>query len=136
MRQAKWTITNHIEAWSSSKESDVVYMVELEGSTLLWAPSGKPTNQFQQVLLQVRPTESRLNEKCTQLVNRKYIIFHQDNSRPHVSLMTRQKNCYSLAGKFGFIHCILQTLYLWISIYFDLHKILLMEKKNVFPGRL
>ena len=70
-----------------------------------------------------------LNEKCTQLVNRKYIIFHQDNTRPHVSLMTRQKNCYSLAGKFGFIHCIHQTLYLWI--YFNLHKILLMENKFI-----
>ena len=32
-----------------------------------------------------------LNEKCPELVNRKCIIIHQGNVRPHVSLMTRQK---------------------------------------------
>ena len=52
----------------------------------------------------------------------------QDNTRPHVSLMTWQKH-NSLAGKFWFIHCIHQTLHLQISIYFGLYKILLMEKK-------
>lgn len=31
------------------------------------------------------------DEKCLELVNRKHIIFHQDNTRPCVSLMTRQK---------------------------------------------
>ena len=32
-----------------------------------------------------------LNQKRPELVNRKRIIFHQDNVRLHVSLMTRQK---------------------------------------------
>ena len=32
-----------------------------------------------------------LNEKCPELVNRKSISFHQNNARPHVYLMTRQK---------------------------------------------
>ena len=31
------------------------------------------------------------DERRPELVNRKRIIFHQDNTRPHVSLMTRQK---------------------------------------------
>ena len=35
--------------------------------------------------------EAALNEKRLELVNRKRIIFHQDNARPHVSLMSRQK---------------------------------------------
>lgn len=33
--------SNHIKDWSSSKESDTVYMARLEGSPLLWASSGK-----------------------------------------------------------------------------------------------
>ena len=35
--------------------------------------------------------KAALDEKHPELVNRKCIIFHQDNPRPHVSLMTRQK---------------------------------------------
>ena len=33
--------------------------------------------------------KAALDEKCPELVNRKRIIFHQDNTGPHVSLMTR-----------------------------------------------
>ena len=40
---------------------------------------------------QLDQLEAALNEKCLVLVNRKDTIFHQDNARPHVSLMTRQK---------------------------------------------
>ena len=43
-----------------------------------------------QVLLPIRPTEAILNEKLLELVNRKWIIFQQYNTRPYVSLMTRQ----------------------------------------------
>ena len=35
--------------------------------------------------------KTALDEKCPELVNREHIIFHQDNTRPHVSYMTRQK---------------------------------------------
>ena len=35
--------------------------------------------------------KAALDEKHPELVNRKCIIFYQDNTRPHVSLMTRQK---------------------------------------------
>ena len=37
----KWTTVNHTKGWSSSKEGDVVYIVGLECSPLLWAPSRK-----------------------------------------------------------------------------------------------
>ena len=40
---------------------------------------------------QLDQLRAALDEKLPELVNRKYIIFHQDNARPHVSLMTRQK---------------------------------------------
>ena len=40
---------------------------------------------------QLDQLKAALNEKCPELVNRKHITFHQDNVRPHVSLMTSQK---------------------------------------------
>ena len=46
------------------------------------------SNKYRFQLDQLR---AALDEKLPELVNRKYIIFHQDNARPHVSLMTRQK---------------------------------------------
>ena len=40
---------------------------------------------------QLNQLKAALHEKRPELVNRKRVIFHQDNARPHVSLMTRQK---------------------------------------------
>ena len=40
---------------------------------------------------QLDQLKTALDEKHPELVNRKCIIFHQDNTRLHVSLMTRQK---------------------------------------------
>ena len=38
--QVRRTITNHTKGWSSN-EGDAVYIMGLEGSPLLWGPSGK-----------------------------------------------------------------------------------------------
>ena len=46
------------------------------------------SNKYCSQLDQLKAT---LNEKHPELVTRKLIIFHQDNARPHVSLMIRQK---------------------------------------------
>ena len=40
---------------------------------------------------QLDQMKAALDEKHPELANRKCIIFHQGNRRPHVSLMTRQK---------------------------------------------
>ena len=40
---------------------------------------------------QLDQMKAELDEKISELVNRKFIIFHQDNIRVNVSLMTRQK---------------------------------------------
>ena len=77
MGQAKWNTINRIKVWFSSKKGDVVYMVWLEVSLLLRAPS--------------RESSINSNKYHLELTNRKHIIFHQDNTRSHVSLTTRQK---------------------------------------------
>ena len=71
-----------------------------------------------------------LDEKRPELVNRKHIIFHQDNTRPHVFLMTRQK-LLNLGWEVLIHPPYHQTLNLQISIYFGLYKILLMEKISI-----
>ena len=57
------------------------YELLLENQTI---NSNKYCSQLDQL-------KAALNEKHPELVNRKRIIFHQDNARLHVSLMTRQK---------------------------------------------
>ena len=69
--QVKWTTTNHTKGQSSSKEGDVVFMVELEGSPLLWASSEKPKDWFQQVLLPITPTESNSQWKVSRISQQK-----------------------------------------------------------------
>ena len=130
--KAKWTTTNHTKDRSSSQKGDVVYMEGLEGSPLLWAPSGKCKINSNNYCSKLDPLKAVLNEKHPELVNRKLIIFHQNKTRPHVSLMTRQ-NCYSFAVvlKFWFICCITGIAPLDF-LYFVLYKILFM-KKIQFP---
>ena len=53
-------------------------------------PENKMIN-FNKYCSQLDQLKAALHEKRPELVNRKCIIFHQDNARPHVSLMTRQK---------------------------------------------
>ena len=59
----------------------VLHYVLLENETI---NSSKYCSQLDQLKVV-------LSEKRPELVNRKRIVFHQANARPHVSLMTRQK---------------------------------------------
>ena len=103
-------------------------MVGLERNPLLWAPSRKPNDKFQ--LLPIRPTKSSTWRKASG-------ISQQKNASPIQVMQVRTflwlpgKNCYSLPRKVWFIPCIHQTLHLWISIYFSLYKILLVEKISI-----
>ena len=76
---------------SSSKEVDIVYMVGLKGSPDYELLPENQTINSKKYCSQLDQLKAALNEKHPELVNRKGIVFHQDNSRPHVSLMTRQK---------------------------------------------
>ena len=68
-----------------------MYMVGLEGSPLLLAPSGKPNDNSNRYCSQLDHLKAALDEKHPELINRKRIISHQDTARWHVSLKTRQK---------------------------------------------
>ena len=76
---------HHTKGWSSSKDY-TVYMMGFGRESSIMSSFWK-IEQFQQVLLPIRP----LDKKYPESVNRKHIIFHHDNTRSHVSLMIRQK---------------------------------------------
>lgn len=46
LRKMKWATVNHSKSWYTSKESDSVYMVGLEGDCVLCAPSTKLDAEF------------------------------------------------------------------------------------------
>ena len=71
MGQAKWTTINYTKGQSSAKECDVVYMVGLEGSPLLWAPSGKPKGYFQQVVHPIKSAEGITWQKVPNISQQK-----------------------------------------------------------------
>ena len=135
MGQGKWTTANHIKVWFSYKEGDVVYMVWLEVSPLLRAPSRETSIYSSKYHSQSDQLKAEINENHLEWVNRKHIIFHQYNTRSHVSLMTRQK--LSQLVWEGLIH----PPHFSDTAPMDLHlfwfyKIILMERKFQFPGRL
>ena len=79
---------------------------------------------------QLDQPKAALDEKRLELVNRKCIIFHQDNARPGVSLMTRQK-LLQLGWEVLIHPPYSPDVAPWISIYLGLYKILLMEKISI-----
>ena len=76
---------------------------------------------------QLDQLKAALDKKCPELVNRKCIIFHQDNTRPRVPLMTRQK-LLQIGWEVLIPPPYSPDIAPSISIYLGLYKILLMEK--------
>ena len=66
-------------------------MVGLEGSQSSIMGSFGKSNNSNKYCSQIDQLKAALGEKGLELVNRRLIIFHQDNARLNVSLMTRQK---------------------------------------------
>ena len=108
MGNEKWILYNTVErkrSWGKSEMNHhqphqrplhpekVTLCVWWEWKGLLYyelLPENQTIN-FNKYCSQLDQLKAALDEKRPELVNRKCIIFHQDNARPHVSLMTRQK---------------------------------------------
>ena len=128
--QGKWTITNHTKGWSSSKEGDVCIWWDWKGVLYYELLPENQTINSNKYCSQLDHLKVTLNEKRPELVNRKCIIFHQDNARPLVSLKTWQK-MLQLDWEVLIHPLYSQTLHFRISIYFGLYKILLIERISV-----
>jgi histone-lysine N-methyltransferase SETMAR len=55
------------------------------------APRTQQNHKFRSYCQQLDRVNECLKEKRPHLVNRKEVVFRQDNARPHVSEMTQQK---------------------------------------------
>ncbi|GFW72551.1 hypothetical protein TNCV_3797791 [Trichonephila clavipes] len=66
-------------------------MVGLERNHLLGVASTWPNTKFRSVLSTTGLFEAGIDQKLPELVNRRGVVFHQDNARPHTSVVTRQK---------------------------------------------
>ena len=130
--QMKWTITNHQRPFFIQRRWHVYGSMHWKGVLYyrLLMENQMINSKYCSQLVQLK---AALSEKCLELFNRKCIIFHKDNARLHVSLMIKEQ-LLQLSGEFWFICHIYQALHFWISIYFNLYKIFLMEKFK-FPER-
>ena len=89
MGQAKWATTNQRQVFIQRRWWCVYGRIGRESCyELLQENQTINSNKYCSQLDQLKPA---LDEKHPEWVNRKCIIFHQDNVRPHISLMTRQK---------------------------------------------
>ena len=69
-------------------------MVGLEGNSSLWTVIARSNfTDINSVLYceQLDRLRQAIEKKRPELINRKGVVFHHDNARPHTSLMTRQK---------------------------------------------
>ena len=91
VEQATWTSSNNIKSWYSSKEGFVISLVRLQRNCLFWTLTTQPNDQFCCLIEQLTKLNNAVEEKRPELTNRKGVVFHHDNARPHTSLVTREK---------------------------------------------
>ena len=78
----------------------------------------------------IRSTDGSTQQKAFRINQQNHIIFHQDNARPHVSLMTRKKTVMAWLRSSGSSSVVTKHRTFecpFISVY----KILLMEKISI-----
>jgi len=92
-------------------------------------PNNKTINS-EKYCSQLDELKTTIEQKRPEIANRKGVVFHQDNARPHVSLIKLDKSCWSSVGMVYPIHHIHQISRPLIFTYFDHYKILLMEKAS------
>ena len=91
MGQAKGTTTNHTKGRYSSREVDLCIWWDWKVVLYYELLPENQTMNSTKYCFQLDQLKAALHERRSELVNRKCIILQQDNARPHVSLMTRQK---------------------------------------------
>ena len=90
VEQATWTSSNNIKSWYSSKQGFVISLVGLQRNCLFWTLTNWTINSVVSIE-QLTKLNNAVEEKRPELTNRKGVVFHHEDARPHASLVTRQK---------------------------------------------
>ena len=114
-------LEQHQKSWYSSKEGFVISLMGLRRNCLFRTLTTQTINSVV-CIEQLTKLNDAVEEKRAELTNRKGVVFHRDDARPHASLVTRQKLLRSLVGMFCHIHHIVLTLHHPITFCFDLYK--------------
>ncbi|GFU18146.1 histone-lysine N-methyltransferase SETMAR [Trichonephila clavipes] len=72
---------------TNGQEGSTAYLVGLERNHLLGVASAWRNTKFRSLLSTLKIA---IDQKWPELVNRRAVVFHQDNARSHTSVVTRQ----------------------------------------------
>ena len=76
------------KTWIDEEEGDVVCVMGIVHYELL---SSNQTINSELYCEQLQRLQQAIERKRPELINRRGVVFHHDNARPHTSLITRQK---------------------------------------------
>ena len=91
VQQATWTSSNNIKSWYSSKEGFVISLGDYKRIVYFELLPPNLTINSVVYIEQLTKLNNAVEEKRLELTNRKCVVFHRDDARPHASLVTRQK---------------------------------------------
>ena len=91
MEQKRWTGSNHFQSRYSPKKVMLSVWWDFKGIVFFELLPDNTTINSEVYCHQLGKLNDALQQKRSELINRKGVVFHQNKARPHTSLVTRQK---------------------------------------------
>ncbi|GFX67526.1 hypothetical protein TNCV_3932681 [Trichonephila clavipes] len=89
--KAQGSSSNGSQTRNNGQEESTVYLVELERNNLLGVASLWPITKFRPLLSTTGPLKLAIDQKWSELANRRGVVFHQDNDSARTSITANQK---------------------------------------------
>ena len=118
MVKDRWTNSNNIKSWHSSKKSYVINLIWLQGNCLLWTLTTQPNDQFWCIHWTIKEIKQCSWRKTARI----------GKSKRYCILSWQMTNYWSFVGIFCHMHHTVLALHHLITFCFDLYKTPWMEK--------